>query len=111
PGGDTPRQIGTQFGALLYQHYCESCHGESGRGDGPEAATLPIPPADLGRLAAENGGRYPADRVAAAIDGRGGNVAHLELGLPPLAQRLARELQGFDRRVLEALLARRIAHL
>ncbi len=34
-------------GKALYQAYCISCHGPQGRGDGPAAASLPVPPADL----------------------------------------------------------------
>jgi len=32
-------------GATLYAHYCTGCHGPQGRGDGPNAASLPVPPA------------------------------------------------------------------
>ncbi|RYI99264.1 MAG: c-type cytochrome, partial [Acetobacteraceae bacterium] len=34
-------------GAGLYPANCASCHGDSGRGDGPAAASLAVPPADL----------------------------------------------------------------
>ena len=34
-------------GAVLYPTQCAACHGAGGHGDGPLAATLPIPPADL----------------------------------------------------------------
>ncbi len=34
-------------GASLYPGHCAACHGASGRGDGPLAGTLPVPPADL----------------------------------------------------------------
>ncbi len=34
-------------GAALYPGHCAACHGTEGRGDGPLAATLPVPPADL----------------------------------------------------------------
>lgn len=37
-------------GAELYAQHCESCHGESGRGDGPEAAELLDSPGDLTNL-------------------------------------------------------------
>ena len=34
-------------GARLYARNCTACHGPDGRGDGPQAKTLDIPPADL----------------------------------------------------------------
>ncbi len=34
-------------GAALYPSHCGACHGADGRGDGPAAAALPVPPADL----------------------------------------------------------------
>jgi copper transport protein len=35
------------IGQRVYEQYCSTCHGIAGRGDGPLAASLPIPPADL----------------------------------------------------------------
>src|SRR5262249_13656708 len=34
-------------GTAFYAEHCALCHGETGRGDGPAAASLPIRPADL----------------------------------------------------------------
>ena len=34
-------------GGALYPAQCSACHGAQGRGDGPAAAGLPVPPADL----------------------------------------------------------------
>ncbi len=34
-------------GAALYATHCASCHGPSGKGDGPAAANLPVKPSDL----------------------------------------------------------------
>ena len=34
-------------GAMLYPSNCAACHGAGGHGDGPLAASLPVPPADL----------------------------------------------------------------
>ena len=56
-------------GATLYRGNCVSCHGVSGAGNGPLAADLPVPPANLRLLAAGNGGVYPTERVMAAIYG------------------------------------------
>ncbi len=33
-------------GKKLYTTYCSSCHGDSGKGDGPAAASLPVKPAN-----------------------------------------------------------------
>lgn len=67
---------GASEGRRLYEFYCVNCHGWSGTGDGPTAKVLTVPPADLTTLANGNGGEFPADRVAAAIDGRERNAAH-----------------------------------
>ena len=34
-------------GTALYPSQCAACHGAAGHGDGPAAAALPVPPADL----------------------------------------------------------------
>jgi mono/diheme cytochrome c family protein len=38
---------GIARGADLFRTHCASCHGDQGRGDGPQASGLPVPPADL----------------------------------------------------------------
>lgn len=53
-----------------YQNSCASCHGTSGRGDGPLVRYLVTPPTDLSRLAQRNGGVFPRDRLVTLIDGR-----------------------------------------
>ena len=50
--------------------YCANCHGENGRGDGPKAFGLSVPPPDLTRLSKRNGGVFPRKRLQAIIDGR-----------------------------------------
>lgn len=59
---------GSGFG--IYQRYCRSCHGQEALGDGHVAKFLKIPPPDLTRLALDNGGEFPAERVRRSIDGR-----------------------------------------
>ncbi len=58
------------LGKLAYDSVCSICHGDEGRGDGPLAPALKVQPADLTGLAAANGGVFPAEEVAAAVDGR-----------------------------------------
>jgi mono/diheme cytochrome c family protein len=58
------------LGRLSYRIHCASCHGEAGRGHGPMAEYLKIPPTDLTRLALSRQGRFPRAEVYDAIDGR-----------------------------------------
>jgi mono/diheme cytochrome c family protein len=51
----------------MFMDYCASCHGVSGKGDGPAAQALKIRPADLTTLAVRNGSRFPEMRVLGAI--------------------------------------------
>ena len=37
-------------GKAVYARHCQSCHGNSGHGKGPEAASLTVPPADFHRV-------------------------------------------------------------
>jgi putative copper resistance protein D len=39
--------ISVANGAHLFAAHCTACHGASGHGDGPQAASLALPPADL----------------------------------------------------------------
>lgn len=37
-------------GKSVYEHHCQKCHGPTGRGDGPSADSLKIPPANFQRF-------------------------------------------------------------
>lgn len=65
-----------EFGGLLFESFCSSCHGEDGKGQGQLAAFLAIHPPDLTQLAAGNGGVFPVSRVVRQIDGRDPELAH-----------------------------------
>ena len=70
------RQAPVQSGADLYQANCATCHGMQAHGDGPTAASLDIPVPDLTRIAARNGGEFPAEKVFRIIDGQWEIPAH-----------------------------------
>jgi mono/diheme cytochrome c family protein len=60
---------------LEFKIYCASCHGFTGHGDGPNAATLATKPQDLANCAAM--GKIADDVMFKAIKGGGASV-----GLP-----------------------------
>lgn len=66
-------------GMDLYRQLCTSCHGVSGRGNGPMAPLLKIDVPDLTHIAARQGGEFPAEYVRRTIDRRFERPAH---GLP-----------------------------
>jgi mono/diheme cytochrome c family protein len=37
-------------GKTVYEQHCQNCHGSSGRGDGPDAASMRVPPANFQRF-------------------------------------------------------------
>lgn len=37
-------------GKAVYAHHCQNCHGPTGRGNGPVAASLKVPPANFQRF-------------------------------------------------------------
>jgi mono/diheme cytochrome c family protein len=57
-------------GETLYKNHCAVCHGTTGRGDGPLAIQLKVPPPDLTLFAAHNGDVFPSATVHRIIDGR-----------------------------------------
>lgn len=77
------------LGAEMFQQYCAVCHGRDARGDGPAAASLRTPPADLTRIAARRGGAFPVADVASFIDGRFEVDAHGSREMPIWGRRLA----------------------
>lgn len=74
-------------GRTWYVRACASCHGVDGRGDGPVAAVLTVPPTDLTTLAARNGGAYPHEYVVAVIAGERALPAHGTREMPVWSER------------------------
>jgi len=71
----TPHTSATS-GKEMYLAYCATCHGKEGKGDGPVARALKVPPADLTVLSKNNSGKFPSVQVANTIRGHGGPPAH-----------------------------------
>jgi mono/diheme cytochrome c family protein len=69
-------------GKAMFELYCTPCHGKEGKGNGPAAAALKQPPADLTRISARNNGTFPADTIRAFIDGRRTVASHGSREMP-----------------------------
>jgi cytochrome c553 len=85
-------------GSVSFDLYCASCHGRSGRGDGPTAAALKTRPADLTGLARANRGVFPRERVLAFVEGSARAVSHGSPEMPVWGPTL-RALDASDARV------------
>ncbi len=76
------KQTSAASGSEMYQTYCATCHGTEGKGNGPAAEVLKVPPTDLTAIAQKNGGKYPWLRVAATIRGEQAVAAHGSKDMP-----------------------------
>jgi mono/diheme cytochrome c family protein len=92
PAPGEPNAMLVEVGGRAFATHCASCHGADGRGTGPVAAALVTPPADLTRIAARRGGDFPADDIAAWIDGRMATAAHGSREMPVWGYRFAEGL-------------------
>jgi len=73
-------------GEEMYKAYCAVCHGVDGKGKGPAADALKVPPTDLTMLSKNNGSKYPALKVAATIRGEANLPAHGSREMPVWGQ-------------------------
>lgn len=66
----------------MFDTYCATCHGRSGKGDGPAAVALKKAPADLTKISARSGGKFPTVQVSRFIRGADELPAHGSRDMP-----------------------------
>jgi mono/diheme cytochrome c family protein len=62
-----PTNTSAASGPEMFTTYCAVCHGKSGKGDGPAAASLKASPGDLTQIAHKNQGKFPDLKVMQTI--------------------------------------------
>ena len=97
-----------ESGAQTYMNYCANCHGDDGKGDGPNAKQLAAKASDLTLLSKNNGGSFPETAVYNIIDGRRtGDYHGQEM---PVWGQYYKEIDG-DEAVVDARISRIIEYL
>lgn len=88
--------VPNESGSALFRSYCASCHGVGAKGDGPLAANLRVAPADLTRIAKRNRGKFDAEKVRRAIDGRSPKEIHGGSDMPVWGDAFKRAGEGYS---------------
>jgi len=78
--GIPPERRDVREGRALFRHYCSTCHGAEGHGDGFNAYNLDPKPRDLGDPGFQ--AKSSDDDLAAAIRA-GGGASGLSTSMPP----------------------------
>ena len=89
-GADADQQARIDWGRSLYLENCSSCHGAGGKGDGPLADDLKVPPADLTTMAARRGGKLNSVEIREIVDGRKQVDSHGSRDMPVWGSEFAR---------------------
>jgi mono/diheme cytochrome c family protein len=87
--------IADETGKQEYMNNCASCHGESGKGQGPLAELMTVDVPSLTALAANNDGVFPMLAVIHSIDGRQGTRGH-GYPMPVWGDRFSRSTDATD---------------
>ena len=100
-----PEPGAARSGEVVYRTYCLGCHGEEGRGDGPDGQEMKVRPADLTQLAASADGEFPEDRVLQVVLGEPDDLdaemmiwcelLRLSSGSPDTSREQARDLVAY----------------
>jgi mono/diheme cytochrome c family protein len=76
------RPTSASSGQEMFNHYCATCHGKEGRGDGAVAPALKKVPTNLASLTARNNGKFPEMEIFHSIMGDGMIAAHGSNDMP-----------------------------
>lgn len=78
----TAPQTSAASGKDMYVSYCAACHGTEGKGNGPAAKAMKVPPSDLTILSRSNKGKFPDAHVYQVIKGDAMTPSHGSKDMP-----------------------------
>lgn len=81
-GPAVAQQQRPDLGKREFDANCASCHGATGKGDGPNKPWMTKAPPDLTLIAKNNGGVLPFKRLYEVIDGTGQVAGHGSSDMP-----------------------------
>ena len=90
-------------GEEMFNTYCAVCHGKDGKGNGPAAEALKVPPPDLTVLTKNNKGSYPSMKVSAVIRGEQAMPAHGSKDMPVWGSLFWKMSQGHESEVQQRI--------
>lgn len=79
--------------------FCVSCHGWTGKGDGPAGPALKTQPANLTLLSAHNGGKFPRTKILRYLEGELPVTAHGSREMPIWGKVFRRESTSAETRM------------
>ncbi len=83
-----------EIGHKQFNTYCSSCHGMDAEGNGPAAAALRVPPANLKTIAKRRKGTFPDQEIYEIIDGRSALPSHGSREMPIWGRKFSDKLGG-----------------
>jgi mono/diheme cytochrome c family protein len=110
PLQERPPREDYNSGAYLYRAFCATCHGETGKGDGPVADIADRRPSDLTVLTRNYGGTYPHDRVMRVLENAEPIPGHEPPAMPNW-QNVLKTTEGGDERVIRKRLQALVEHV
>jgi mono/diheme cytochrome c family protein len=76
------QQTSPTSGKEMFAQYCAPCHGADGKGSGPAASAMKVPPTDLTQLAKKRDGKFPGNSVTSVLKFGSGPGAHGSADMP-----------------------------
>lgn len=95
----------------LYRVYCATCHGRTGKGDGPLADSLRKRPPDLTLFAKRGGGLFDPGKVQRIVDGRQPVKGHGGSDMPVWGDAFSHSVDGYTEEAVKARIEAIVRHL